>query len=335
VDVRNHPHYRRVVDAAEARGVITLNRRGFHVPLHAAEVAHEDVDVETDTGPVRRHVLRHGGAELYADVPAARGARAQKLLASADDIECFCSLPLMLDEAEITATLESQLDSYMRERRDFPLEAGAMMLDLGSPVNAIYHAADLEEYAIWSLTHAEIIGRWLDRAMQRLEAVYRFCLERDLADVYFLVGSELAAPPLVSRSTFQQWVVPYETRLIRLVHSYGKHVIQHYHGQIRELLPDFLAMGADGLHTIEAPPVGNCTLSEAFERTEGRITLIGNIQYDDFRSATRVEMIRLVRNALDEAGGRRFILSPSAGPFDPDPPPRLIENYLAFIEAGS
>jgi hypothetical protein len=75
-------------------------------------------------------------------------------------------------------------------------------------------------------------------------------------------------------------------------------------------------------------------LSQAFEATANEITLIGNIQYDEFRSATPEEMKRRVRETLDEAGGRRLILSPSAGPFDPSPSARLIENYIAFIEAA-
>jgi uroporphyrinogen-III decarboxylase len=144
----------------------------------------------------------------------------------------------------------------------------------------------------------------------------------------------MASPPLVSRATFQRWVVPFAQELIALIHSYGKRVIQHYHGQIREILPDFVTMGADGLHTIEAPPIGNCTLTEAYRLTDERITLIGNIQYDDFRALPPAGMQRLVRDVLSEVGDRRFILSPTAGPFDPDAPAEVIRNYLAFLDAA-
>ncbi len=209
-----------------------------------------------------------------------------------------------------------------------------MMLDLGEPIGPLYGTCNLEEYAIFSLTHTEQVEAWLERAMERYRIVYRYCLEHDLADVYFLVGSEMASPPLVSRRTFQRWVVPFARELIALVHAYGKRVIQHYHGQIREILPDFVTMGADGLHTIEAPPIGNCTLTEAYRLTEERITLIGNIQYDDFRALPPAGMARLVRETLREVGSRRFILSPSAGPFDPDVPDIVIRNYFAFLDAA-
>lgn len=330
VDVRNHKGYRRVFDHARRRGVISLDRRNLGVRLHTDEVAYENAEIATPEGTVRRHTIRYDDVHLYSEQPGGK-----KLLASDEDLEAFCSLPIQEDEREINRTLQAHLPQYLTEREEFPAECGATMLDLGSPINTLYHAADLGIYPIWSLTHRAVVEDWLDRRMRQLEAVYRFCLENDLADVYFLVGSELAAPPMVSRETFQRWVVPYEKRLIDHVHAYGKRVIQHYHGQIREILPDFLHMAPDGLHTIEAPPIGNCTLSQAYDATQETITLIGNIQYDDFRSATPDEMKTLVHQTLHEAAGRPFILSPTAGPFDESPPQQLFDNYIAFINAAT
>jgi uroporphyrinogen-III decarboxylase len=330
VDVRNHAQYRRVFDYARERGVIMLNRRNLGVRLHPDNVVCTDEAIATPSqGTVRRRSIRHGGTCLYSEGPAGK-----PLLASDEDLEAFCSMPVQEDETVLSREMEKQLGPYLRERDEFPLESGAMMLDLGSPINMIYHAADLCLYPVWSLTHRSVIEPWLDLRMRQLESVYRFCLDRDLADIYFLVGSELASPPMVSPETFGRWVVPYERKLISLVHSYGKRVIQHYHGQIREILPAFVEMAPDGLHTIEAPPVGNCTLSQAFEITQGKITLIGNVQYDEFRSATPAQMRQLVRETLTEVAGRRFILSPTAGPFDGSPSEALLANYRAFIDAA-
>ena len=47
---------------------------------------------------------------------------------------------------------------------------------------------------------------------------------------------------MVSRETFQEWIVPYAKELIERIHSRGRYVIQHYHGQIRLILEDFLTM---------------------------------------------------------------------------------------------
>jgi uroporphyrinogen-III decarboxylase len=329
VDVRSHAAYRRVFDYSRERGVIMLNRRSFGVHRHRADVQYSTEEIAAQGGRIRRQTLRQGKVCLFSE-----SGGGKKLLASDEDLEAYSGLPLEENESVLLRQLNDQLGKYTKERDELPIECGAMMLDLGSPINTIYHSADLRIYPIWSLTHTAIIEDWLDRQMRQLETVYRFCLDRELADVYFLVGSELASPPMVSRETFRRWVVPYERRLISLIHSYGKKVIQHYHGQIREVLPDFLEMGPDGLHTIEAPPVGNCTLSQAYEATQEKITLIGNIQYDEFRSCTPARMKELVHSTLAEVAGRRFILSPSAGPFDHSPPDRLLENYIAFIDAA-
>jgi hypothetical protein len=90
-------------------------------------------------------------------------------------------------------------------------------------------------------------------------------------------------------------------------------------------------MAPDGLHTIEAPPIGNCTFSQAFEATDNRITLIGNVQYDCFRSFTPDEMARAVRDVIAECRGKRFILSPTAGPYEQELSPAMAHNYLAFM----
>jgi len=329
VDVQTHPQYRPVLDYSAESGVIILNRRNLGVPLYTGEVQREREEIHAAMGTCCRQTMRFGEETVIADPSIGK-----RFLASDEDLLTFCSFPLEADEAIVARQLEEQLPDYRREKDEFPEEYGAMMLDLGSPVNTLYHLSNLEEYAIWSITQAGTIEKWLDRRMQQLEFVYRFCLERELADVYFLVGSELASPPLLSRKTFQRWVVPYEHRLIELIHSYGRKVIQHYHGQIKAILPDFVEMSPDALHTIEAPPVGNCTLSEAFDITRNSITLIGNVQYDEFRVLKPEEMRDRVFEILDEVAGRRFILSPSAGPFDNDPPEALKDNYLAFIDAA-
>ena len=334
VDVRTHPQYRRVFDLSWEQGVIMLNRRNWAAPRYTPDVSEHDEEIEIPGGTAVRHVVSHRGTRLHSETSKAPSLSYKKLLTSDSDLEAFCSLPIEQNEATIQGALSALLETYRREQAEFPIELGSMMLDLGSPVNRLYSSSDLEAFAVWSLTHDDLVVRWLERVMDHLRIAYRFCLERELADVYFLVGSELAAPPHVRPETFRRWVVPFEREIIEMVHSYGKYVIQHYHGQIREILPEFVTMGADGLHTIEAPPTGNCTLSEAFDLTQDRITLIGNIQYDEFRHLEPAAMRRLVHDTLDEVAGHRFILSPTAGPFDPQPDERVIENYLAFIRAG-
>ena len=64
------------------------------------------------------------------------------------------------------------------------------------------------------------------------------------------------------------------------------------------------------------------------------MALIGNIQYDDFGSFTPEEMADAVRQVLDECRGKRLILSPSAGPYETEISPRVVENFLVFMKTA-
>jgi len=297
VDVRNHAKYLKIHQASLNRAII-LNRRNLSVPI-------------------------------FSDNSYLPGK-----LQNENDLKNLASMQILTDKRIIHKVLESQMEKYLREKAEFPEEYGAMMLDLSEPVNFIYGNSNLEEFAIWSLTAPDIVKVILDKLMERLRIIYEYCLERNLADIYFFVGSELASPPMVNVETFKEWIVPYAKELIKMVHSAGKFAIQHFHGQIKDILPCFLDMDPDALHTIEAPPVGNCTFTEAFDTIGDKITLIGNVQYDAFRSMTPDEMKQEVRRIKAECYGRRLILSPTAGPFDLNPSDSLIANYMAFLDAA-
>ncbi|MHB0936283.1 MAG: uroporphyrinogen decarboxylase family protein [Armatimonadota bacterium] len=333
-DVRALPQYREIYRASLERAVY-LNRRDFGVPLFTPEVETTHEELIDGQDRVTRTTYRYREMRLTEESRRTPdGPRRKPLLNTDEDLAAFARFPLELDESRLAASLDAQIARWRAEAAEFPPHLGAMMNSLGEPVGVIYHRANLEEYAVWSLTASEQVEAILDALMVQSRFLYRYLLEREIGDVVFMVGSELASPPLVSRATFQRWVVPYAQELVALVHAYGKKVIQHYHGQIREILPDFLTMAPDALHTIEAPPVGNCTLTEAFAVVGDRIGLIGNIQYDEFHRLTPDQMEDTVRACLDECRGRRFMLSPSAGPYETDVPPRLRENYLRFMEAG-
>jgi hypothetical protein len=341
-DVRTNPRYAEIFERSK-RCAVMLNRRRLDAPLFAPEVEQRSEEFEEGEWRVKRAHLQWRDVHLFSEErrrngPSTGSGRGQveikKFLENEDDLEAYCRLPVETDEARIAAGLEEQLPEYLQERAEFPEEYGSMMLSLGEPIGSLYGRSNLTEYPIWSITRNERVLDLLERFMQRLRIVYRWCLERDLADCYFLIGSELASPPMLRRETFQQWIVPFARELIEMVHDRGKKAIQHYHGQIGEVLPDFLTMGPDALHTIEAPPVGDTTLAEAFDVVGDRIALIGNIQYDCFRSYSRDEMREAVRTVLEETRDRRFILSPSAGPYEEEISERMRENYLEFMAAG-
>ncbi|MFZ2658240.1 MAG: uroporphyrinogen decarboxylase family protein [Victivallales bacterium] len=333
-DVRNTPSYRNIVSLAE-KHAITLDRRGLGASLFAPEVKSGSKSFTEDGVKISRTVLEYRGRQLISETRCGKDkTTVSKLIKDEDELAFYCSLPVNTDRRRIVDELEGRIRKYLAEKAEFPEELGSMMLDLGEPISNLYHSSELEEYAIWSLTCPDMVKEFLDRVMEHYRIVYSICLEMKLADVYFLVGSELASPPLLSRSTFQSWIVPYGKELISMIRQGGAKSIQHYHGQIKEILPDFLEMAPDGLHTIEAPPVGNCTFAEAFAATKSKIALIGNIQYDCFRSYSEKEMEQAVLDVLRECRGKRLIISPSAGPYEDAISPQMQKNYEVFVRTA-
>lgn len=333
-DVPRLPAWREVWASALERA-IHLDRRHFSWPTWTGEVTESTAQRQEDGWQIQEWGIHHRGRQLRSMTRSdGTCTHVRKMLTSDEELELFCSLPLELDPGCITAALDSQLSRYRQEVDEFPTHLGSMMLDLEEPISLLYHRCDLESFALWSLTHRQLIQEWLDRRMRQYRVAYDWCLQKRLAEVYFLLGSELASPPLVSVDTFRHWIIPYAQELIARIHAAGAFAIQHYHGHIAAIIGEFPIMGADALHTIEAPPVGNCTFAQAFAATQDRLALIGNIQYDCFRSYQPDQMRQAVAEVVEECRGHRLILSPSAGPFDPDLSPGMAANYLAFLDAG-
>jgi uroporphyrinogen-III decarboxylase len=333
-DVRNNPYYTRIVSMAE-KYTITLDRREMGASLFVPEVKMEGKSFMEGGVKITRTVLKYKGRQLLSETRCGKEeTMVSKLIKNEDEMNFYCSLPVNIDRCRIEDEMKDKIEKHLVERSEFPEELGSMMLSMSEPISNLYHSSNLEEFAIWSLTCPDIIKDFLERVMEHFRIVYSICLEKKLAEIYFLVGSELASPPFVSHSTFQSWIVPYGKELISMIRQGGAKSIQHYHGQIKEILDDFLEMRADGLHTIEAPPVGDCTFTEAFAATQNKITLIGNIQYDCFRSYTEKEMEQAVIDVLNECKSKRMILSPSAGPYDDVISPQMQKNYEVFIKTA-
>jgi hypothetical protein len=191
----------------------------------------------------------------------------------------------------------------------------------------------VETFAVATLTDRDLLLQFLDEMYRRYIDLYGTLLEHGVGPVYFIVGAEFAGPPVVSPADFVELSARYVRGIVDLIRSRGMYSIVHYHGNLRRVLDGMAAIRPDGLHTVEAPPVGDCTLAQAREAL-GDTILIGNIQYDDLRRLTPDEMERLVARTIEEGRGGRFILSPTAGPYDESITPRMQENYIRFLEAG-
>ena len=327
-DVYRNPYYKPILPYIE-KYCDTFDRRpypGRHFCFNGnPEIVQRTVQETINGIPTEVQEICRGKLRLRKFVETTTsGKRVHFFVDDIGQLKELAAIPYVFPEADFS--------TIYRERDELG-DKGFMMLDLGDPLVPLYHLASAEDFAIWSLTDYDAMLEFTDLMYRRCMAMYKLCLENNAADVYFIVGTEFAGPPLVSPEKFNELSVRFVKGIVDLIRSYGKYSIVHYHGNLYKVLPGMKAINPDGLHTIEAPPVGDCTISQA-RAALGNMVLIGNIQYDDLRSRTGEGVEALVKNAIEEARGGRFILSPTAGPYEETLTDHQVKNYIAFIEAG-
>ena len=327
-DIYNIPCYKKIMGYIE-KYCDTFDRRnfdtGFCYSSHP-DIVHTKANKEKDGNVVEEETV------MYRDIVftkyISRGKDCTKIkyfIEDIDDLDKILEMPYKPSESDVSR--------YFAEKEELG-DRGLMMLDLGDPLVPLYNLMSAGNFSMYSLTDYDRLLRFLDEMYRRVCNVYRYFLERDVGEVFFIVGAEFAGPPLVSPDKFNEMSTRYVKGLVNLIREYGKKSIVHYHGNLYRVLDGMKAINPDGLHTIEAPPVGDCTIIQAREALGNDTVLIGNIQYDDLAHKEKDEIETMVKDAIEEGRSGRFILSPTAGPYESVISDRMAENYLAFIEAG-
>lgn len=318
-DVYNNLDYAAIVERIKRGDCDSLDRRntdnGFCYNANPDIKHHTAGGVTTLTAPgltFTRGVINEDGrkrVKFYVEDPA--------------DLLAILSIPYVPPVPDV--------DTLRREREEFG-DRGLFMMDLGDPLGPLYNLMAAGDFAMATATDYDILETFLQEMEGRVLSLYRACLEADVADCYFIVGCEFAGPPLVSPERFRQMSARYVRGICDLIRSYGKISILHYHGNLLRVREGVREINPDALHTIEAPPIGDCTLTQAREILTDT-ALIGNLQYDDLVRLPTDEIESSVKAIHEEAKGR-FILSPTAGPYEDTLSTHAQENYLRFIDAG-
>jgi hypothetical protein len=252
------------------------------------------------------------------------GTKIKSMIEDADQLQKIIEIPYVAPKPD--------LSSYFREKEELG-NKGLMMLNLTDPLGPLYGMMSAETFSISTITDYKKLIEFTDVMYERVIEYTRYVLENDVAEVFFIIGCEFAGPPLVSPLRFNELSARYVKGIVDLIRDYGKKSIVHYHGNLLNILDGIRYINPDGLHTIEAPPIGNCTIKQAREAL-GDMILIGNIQYDDLAHCEPGEIEELVKVVMDEGKQGRLILSPTAGPYEEYISNRMVENYIALVDAG-
>jgi uroporphyrinogen decarboxylase len=148
-----------------------------------------------------------------------------------------------------------------------------------------------------------------------------------------LISSAFAGAGFISRKMYQEFVVPYEKRVVAVIREHRLPSYVHTCGAIGDRLDLMEATHTQGIDTLDPPPLGTVELADAVQQIKGRMFIKGNLDPvntllfgppDDVRAAAR-ERLRIA------APGGGYILS-TACSVSPAAPPANIQVLREAVE---
>ncbi len=92
-----------------------------------------------------------------------------------------------------------------------------------------------------------------------------------------LVSSAFAGAGFISRQMYKEFVAPYEDQVFRAIHQHGSKAYVHTCGAIGDRLDLMGETCADGIDTLDPPPLGTVDLGEAKSKYGERFFFKGNL----------------------------------------------------------
>jgi hypothetical protein len=171
---------------------------------------------------------------------------------------------------------------------------------------------------------------WVHAFLQILFDRKKTFLESTLGarfDIMELGGGD-ASTTVISPTIFDDFVAPYDSRLIDTAHAAGQRIVYHTCGGMMPILENIADMKTDAMETFTPAAMGGDTiLAEAKKRIGNRVCMIGGFDQFHFLTGCTPETTRqAVRDCFSAAGeGGRYILCPSDHFFDAEP--ELLEAF--------
>lgn len=149
-----------------------------------------------------------------------------------------------------------------------------------------------------------------------------------------LISSAFAGAGLISRQHYEEFVLPYERKIISEVQKvFTLPIYTHTCGSIGDRLDLMMQTGTNGIDTLDPPPLGTVELAEAKASLAGKTFLKGNVDpVNTLLYGTPDEVRADVQNrlAIGRPGGG-YVLS-SACSVAPHTPPENIELLAVLAE---
>ena len=126
-----------------------------------------------------------------------------------------------------------------------------------------------------------------------------------------LISSAFAGGPMLSPKMYEEFVLPYEKRLMEAVKAEGVPVYTHTCGSIGDRLGLMVKTGACGIDTLDPPPLGTVKLIDAKAEIGDQVFIKGNMNSVEILQFTKEEQVLAhARNRIEIGmSGGGYILS--------------------------
>jgi hypothetical protein len=250
----------------------------------------------------------------------------EHLVETVDDLEKLATVTFEFDPKQI----EGHLADFKQHHAALG-DRGIMRIEYPSPIVAISAVMNLENFLAMSALEKDRFHELLEEITRRLLVVTEAIFADGPRDtVVNFGGSEQCTPPMMRPEAFDEFIVPYDGRIIARLKEIGIPVLMHCHGKVAYALKRMTEIGVDASDPVEPPPAGDVTYAEAREITGGKLTLIGNLEFDELENMDSPYIRQRVQEILS-LGKERLILGASAGPINAVTP-QLADNYKTWID---
>ncbi len=144
------------------------------------------------------------------------------------------------------------------------------------------------------------------------------------------ISSPFAGNAFLSREMYEEFILPFESRLAKAVRAEGAAIYTHTCGAIGDRLDLLCQAGVSGIECLDPPPLGDVEITDAVEMLKDKIFIKGNIDPVNTLLRGDAEKIRKDVSAVLDAARelKGFVLS-SACSIAPQAPP---DNLKRMVE---
>jgi len=296
---------------------------------------HETVEMEDKPGEYKRiqRIYHTPAGDFYAitkhPVSTIDYAWEKHYLSDPDDLRRLMNAQYKL--------LECDTGAFHRARKQLG-DDGILMVNISHPFGQLTRSTLRQDFYAWLILERTLMHDLLDVLVNRVLNQLEYLLPKLQARYFSQCGMEMALTPWMSHVMFDEYIVPYDSKIYQMIHKYGGKTRIHCHGNAMEYLEKFVEIGIDAIEPCEPPPQADVVLNKAKRRVGDRMLLCGNIPSPQFSFMEPDETEEYVRQTLrDGAPGGGFILRTTggdAGTWTARNLGRVLANCERLIETG-